>query len=108
MSLRSTGGDANRRFCVGISAIARREATPARVRKDDDRQSLSRALRVLLGSFSDSGIINDPPYVAGRSRHVDVGYAQMSERIDDRVDDGSRCADRAKLTAAFHTERIVC
>jgi hypothetical protein len=35
------------------------------------------ALRVLLGSFSDPGFVNDPPYVAGRSRHVDVGYAQM-------------------------------
>src|SRR6516165_5352087 len=66
------------------------------------------ALRVLLGSFSDPGIVNDPPYVAGRSRHVDVGYAQMSERIDDRVDDGSRCPDRAKLAAAFHTKRIMC
>ena len=66
------------------------------------------ALRVLLDSFSDPGIVNDPPYVAGRSRHVDVGYAQMSERIDDRVYDGSRCPDRAKLAAAFHTEGIVC
>src|SRR5882724_2795539 len=42
----------------------------------------------------------------GRDRQADVAHTEMPQRIDDRVADRRRRADRAALAAALDAERI--
>jgi hypothetical protein len=56
-----------------------------------------------------------PTPALSKIRHMRLGEAgmstwvtpQMRERVDDRVDNGSRRTDRAEFAATFHPERIV-
>ena len=60
------------------------------------------------GRFGVARIVYNLPDSTGRGWHVDVGHAQICERVDDGVDDRSWCPDGSELTAPFYTERIVC
>src|SRR5688500_11143208 len=66
----------------------------------DGRWYSNACMAFLLGSF----FLKGAPHGLGGGRHGDI---LDPERIGDRVDHRGRSADRARLAAAFHAERVV-
>src|ERR1044071_7528181 len=50
--------------------------------------------------------IDDAPDILWLDRHVDMRHTKRRERIDDRIDDRRRCANRPCFTHALDAQRV--
>src|SRR6266511_726741 len=64
--------------------------------------------RTLRGSWLASlRRLDRPPDRLRRKWHVEVTDAEWRQRVDDRVGDGGRARDRARLPHPFYAERVL-
>ena len=77
-----------------FASSLRRRAARARARRSPRPRS-----RTVRGSLL--RLLDRAPDTLGRGRHLDVGHAEVRERVDDRVDHRGRRGDRAVSPTPF-------